>query len=244
MTKILRTTSLTSFEIGLTASTTQTQGQQPLVGDNCIITTVANDNDVVTLTSVSLGLVHRIFNRGANVLQIFPFSGDDLGKGVNTSMTLNPTDSITFMGIDEINWEIISILDISCKVTKSADQAITTGAPDQAITWNLEDYDTDGMHDNSTNNTRITIKTAGKYHVSGQGLWESSSVGQRDLVITVNGTTVGKTRYAALDNAQHQINFVGDLVVNDYVEFKVRHDVGSDLDFRSGISYFEAHKIN
>ena len=72
MAKILKSTSLTSFEIELTASTTQTQGQQPLVGDNGIITTVANDNDVVTLIEASLGHTQRVFNQGANRLQIFP----------------------------------------------------------------------------------------------------------------------------------------------------------------------------
>jgi len=88
MTKTLISHLHTSHETSITASTTQTQGQQPLTAEENEVSTVANANDVVTLKSVQNGEKQKVINNGANVLQIFPASGDDLGEGVNVSTTL------------------------------------------------------------------------------------------------------------------------------------------------------------
>ena len=135
------------------------------------------------------------------------------------------------------------MLDISCKVTKSADQSIPNNTS-TIITWNQEDYDTDGMHDNVTNNSRITIKTAGKYSVMAQFEWESNSTGKRIIDIMKNSIAVGKANYLASGSSQHTVSFVGDLAVDDILEVRVFQDSGGSLDFLTNITYFEAHKIN
>jgi len=97
-----------SVTSGITASTTQTQGQQPLTNDVNEVSTVANANDVVTLpsaTSYSRSIV--IINNGANVLQIFPASGDNLGAGVDTSTTLAAGSNVRYTNYDATNWEAI-----------------------------------------------------------------------------------------------------------------------------------------
>lgn len=91
---------------GITASTTQTQGQQPLTAALNEISTVANLDDVVTLPSAIPGLEITIINNGANTLQIFPASGDDLGNGVNASTELEPNEEIEFISYDGTNWGI------------------------------------------------------------------------------------------------------------------------------------------
>lgn len=90
---------------GITASTTQTQGQQPLTTNINEISVVANVNDVVTMPSAVAGLVVRIVNNGANTLQIFPASDDNLGAGVNTSVTLAAGSNVTYWAYDGTNWE-------------------------------------------------------------------------------------------------------------------------------------------
>ena len=97
-----------STAASITASTTQTQGQQPLTKLVNQVSTVANPNDVVTLPTAVAGLSVLVINDGANTLQIFPASGDDLGAGVNTSTTLEAGESKRFTAFDATNWELES----------------------------------------------------------------------------------------------------------------------------------------
>ncbi len=101
-------TSLTrSTTAGITASTTQTQGQQALTTDINEISVCANINDVVTLPVALAGRSCLVINNGVQLLQIFPASGDDLGAGVNTSTTLLAGSRKLFVAIDSTNWEPI-----------------------------------------------------------------------------------------------------------------------------------------
>lgn len=96
-----------SVEASITASTTQTQGQQPLTKDINEVSICANVNDVVTLPTAAAGLVISVINNGAQTLQIFPASGDNLGAGVNTSTTLASGSNITYAAYDTTNWESV-----------------------------------------------------------------------------------------------------------------------------------------
>lgn len=94
-----------SVTVGITASTTQTQGQQALTTDINEVATVANANDVVTLPTATTGFEIYIRNNGANTLQIFPASGDAINGGaVDASVTLAVNTSVTFRAIDNTNW--------------------------------------------------------------------------------------------------------------------------------------------
>lgn len=97
-----------SWATGITASTTQTQGQQPLTKRNNRVDTVANANDVVTLEAAAAGGEQTVANFGANTLQIFPASGDsiDLG-GANASTTLASGKTATFKASDATKWASI-----------------------------------------------------------------------------------------------------------------------------------------
>jgi len=77
-----------SAAAGITASTTQSQGQQPLTDNINEVSTCANANDVVTAPALLAGNPLTIINNGANTLQVYPASGDDLGAGVDTSVTI------------------------------------------------------------------------------------------------------------------------------------------------------------
>lgn len=90
---------------GITASTTQTQGQGALTAEVNVISTVANANDTVTLPVALAGRKVWVINNGANTLQIFPASGDDLGAGVNTATTLASGSNLTFLAYDSTNWK-------------------------------------------------------------------------------------------------------------------------------------------
>jgi parallel beta-helix repeat protein len=59
------------------------------------------------------------------------------------------------------------------------------------IPFNVEDLDNDAIHDNSTNNTRLTCKTPGLYRITCTVEWAAGTAGtRRDLNMTVNGTKI------------------------------------------------------
>lgn len=161
---------------GIGASTTQTQGQAPVKSTLVRVTSVANDNDVITLREPELGMDQIIMNLGANILQIFPESGDDLGVGTDASMTIQSGGSVWFVGIDADTWHIMSVADGSagiigalrgCRAYSTVRiEAPNNTAPDfdafdvpeeEAVPLNAESFDTDSIHDNSTNNTRLQV---------------------------------------------------------------------------------------
>lgn len=96
-----------SVTASITASTTQTQGQGALTTEVNNVATCANANDTVTLPAAVAGRNCVIFNNGAQTLQIFPASGDDLGAGVNTATTLAAGSNRRYVAYDATNWEIV-----------------------------------------------------------------------------------------------------------------------------------------
>ncbi len=97
-----------SVAAGITASVTQTQGQQPLTKDVNEISIVANANDTVTLPSAqAYSKTITIINNGANVLQIFPASGDNAGAGVDTAITLAAGANLRLVNYNITNWEVV-----------------------------------------------------------------------------------------------------------------------------------------
>jgi hypothetical protein len=96
-----------SLHTGLTASTTQTQGQGTLFSSYNVVSTVANVNDVVTAMVAAAGKRLTIYNDGANTLQVFPSLGDDIGAGVNSSITIAVGASKSWIADDAITWLLI-----------------------------------------------------------------------------------------------------------------------------------------
>jgi hypothetical protein len=89
----------------VTASTTQTQGQGAITAEIVNVSVCANANDTVTLPTAKAGIRCYIFNNGAQTLQIFPASGDNLGAGVDTAKTLAAGKQALFIAYDATNWQ-------------------------------------------------------------------------------------------------------------------------------------------
>jgi hypothetical protein len=126
--------------------------------------------------------------------------------------------------------EIIRAVDVSvqaCRVTRAAAQSI----PDNVITtvaFDEERFDTDGMHNVVTNNSRITINTAGIYIVGFNGILQSDTYVTSFALLRVNGTTEiarGSRQYLPSTLQSHiQVQTVYQFVAGDYIEVQVYHD--------------------
>ena len=94
-----------STTAGITASTTQTQGQGPLTAEINQVSVVANTNDTVTLPAATAGRQCIVINDGANTLQIFPESDDQIGSlAVDAATTITAGNQTTFDAYNEISW--------------------------------------------------------------------------------------------------------------------------------------------
>jgi hypothetical protein len=104
-----------------------------------------------------------------------------------------------------------------------------------ALALNTESFDTDpngAMHDTSSNNSRITIRTAGVYHVSPYVEFATNATGFRQVAIRLNGATFlfGDHRAAVNGEATHVCYSHPYLfAANDYVEVLVAQNSGGAL---------------
>lgn len=105
-----------------------------------------------------------------------------------------------------------------------------------AISLDAEVYDTDTMHDNSTNNSRLTCKTAGVYVITGQINYAANATSVRDAFIYVNGAAVATARGRDPENAGAyiQVTTQYELAVNDYVQLYGYQVSGGDLNVTNG----------
>lgn len=95
-----------SVAAGLTAVNPGVQGDGALTANVNEVSTVGADNDARTLPAApSTGsLTVTIINNGANILEIWPASGDDLGAGVDTATQLAAGAKVIFTSYDNTNW--------------------------------------------------------------------------------------------------------------------------------------------
>lgn len=123
-------------------------------------------------------------------------------------------------------------------VAQSTAQLISNNTPTK-INYGVEYADTDTMHDNVTNNTRITIKTAGKYHIGISGLWAAQVGGVRKTEIKLNNGAARLSRTVS-DNGgigfYYSADIVTELSLNDYLEVEVTQDSGSSVYWGTGFS--------
>jgi len=133
-------------------------------------------------------------------------------------------------------------LNTLCSVYRTTTQAISDSTV-TAIGFDAEEVDTDGMHDNATNNSRITIQLAGKYFVFGQIDYESnvgSTTDARHARIHKNGAEfLTSANDFVLNNTGlcvMQVSVLMSLAVNDYLELNAYQVSGGNLNANANIA--------
>jgi hypothetical protein len=127
-----------------------------------------------------------------------------------------------------------------CSVYKGGSNQVVANATVTNVTFEAEQFDTNTYHDNSTNNTRITIPAgyAGKYQINASILYQGNATGDRDFYIYVNNTdyfgyNIAKANATAF-NLQNSV--VLNLAAGDYLEIKTYQDSGGNLNLLSGVN--------
>lgn len=126
----------------------------------------------------------------------------------------------------------------ACRVYHSIGQTVNNASA-TALAFNSERYDTFGMHDTVTNNSRITFVTGGLYAVGGN-VEVPAGTGDRSLEILLNGGTyVAMMRLAAAAG----IPWVGQVLATykfaagDYIQLRLYQASGAAVTVPASTGY-------
>jgi len=111
-----------------------------------------------------------------------------------------------------------------------------------AVLFNAEDYDTDSIHDISTNTDRFTVPTGkgGKWAISASVLFTGSATGERRIAIYKNGSSANTDNRLSGQGTAGQtmaVDSVFNLVATDYLSVYVYQDSGGSLNIDGDIIY-------
>jgi hypothetical protein len=118
------------------------------------------------------------------------------------------------------------------RVYNNANSGVITSGVVFPVPFNSESWDTDGIHDNGVNNTRLTCQTTGKYLVHGQARFGTGAGGGtvRQVQIRLDGASLLAIVQAhdAVLTAFLEATTICELVAGHYIELLVHHDSGNN----------------
>lgn len=128
----------------------------------------------------------------------------------------------------------------SCRVTRAGVQSIGNGTL-VAVSFDTERWDTDTIHDNATNPTRLTATRAGIYLVTLNLKWDANTTGVREIHVGLGGSTSVYASDAQTANTMggsyyQNIATVMNLAATEWVAFYVLQSSGGNLDLVSGVN--------
>src|SRR3990167_9707136 len=125
---------------------------------------------------------------------------------------------------------------IGARVYNSGDIANIVTATITTLTFDSERYDTDTIHSTSSNTSRLTATTAGKYLIWGSATWAFTPVNGA-IFIWLNGTTYIARHQPAVDYRTMNVSTVWDMAAGDYVELRVEQNSGGNISISAISAY-------
>ena len=137
---------------------------------------------------------------------------------------------------------------IGCRVIHSGDVSVANNSF-VTIAFTIEEFDTDNMHDNSTDNTHITFTTAGYYSFGYGFQGASSEVGNMGAIIkNQSGVVLASTRIHVVSDGvcEGQVTGISYFYAGDYIVACALQQTGATQTYYTNTSYsnrFWAYKI-
>lgn len=182
--------------------------------------TLSTDYDIAATSKLLVKILANIGTTGANVTVALYAEGDNATR-ISIPVPTGALDDIYLR---------ISAYGLGARVYHDAAQSIPHNT-NTILAFNSERYDTDNVHSNITNNSRLTCKTAGKYLI-GASLYLSEIPNAKFFLadILLGGSTSIAEALQMVGSAvapRFTLSCVYALAVNDYVEIRVKHDSGN-----------------
>lgn len=163
--------------------------------------------------------------------------------------SLDTTNELVLEYPDANKYVIVTSAFHRCSIDKSTDQSIDTTTW-TSLTFDQEKYDIGGMHDNASNNQRITIIENGEYEINYHIKHDAADKSSYESRVYKNGSaaiegTCG-LNVGSKDASHNIISHVSDLitlVIGDYIELQFYHDNDAAQDIISSDTFFSAKRV-
>jgi hypothetical protein len=200
-----------------------------------------NDAGILYFTATGSSIFYDYIQAGAvspltTKGDLYTFSTSDARLGVGANGTTLVADSAEATGLKWATPAAAGL--VGCSLYDSVTNQAIENNTVTVITWNSENFDTDGFHSTSTNTGRITIPSgkAGKYQFYGAFWFESFSGGNSSIQLLKNGSAI---RYSPSPTSSTagiglSISCILDLAVSDYIEVTALHTQGGTINARRG----------
>ena len=201
---------------------------------------LANSGITINSTAVALGGTITGLANSADVIAktLTTTTGDIIyASGANTPARLGIGSTGQLLGVSGgvPSWTAApSPTYVGASLYKTAVQSINNGS-DVTVTWDAEYFDTNAIHDNVTNNSRLTIPTgySGKWLVNFSQSWAAASTGAKWSYIYKNGSTDVFGTFYTYTSAGSQVKQSASCVLNltagDYLTVVVGQNSGGAL---------------
>ena len=154
-----------------------------------------------------------------------------LAVSVNGGAEMTPRHQVASVPNAYLSEKADAVVDRGARVTHSTDQSIAHNVGTK-LAFNQERWDTDAIHEEAAQITRLTCKTAGKYLIFGNVEWGYHPGGDRRLALILN-QAVDLARASGGPNPMvttwQQIVTYADLAAGDFVEMEVQQTSGGSL---------------
>lgn len=161
----------------------------------------------------------------------FPVGATDGDLVVRTDLPGDPIFKLTD-GVWEQQPRMGAVTPPAARLTISAASVSIPNNANTAVAFDVEDIDTDSMHDTAVNNTRIMIKTPGLYLIQGDFSFTATASGQRVINISVNGSLEAAENDGSPSVGAHsslQTGIIKRLSVGDYIELVAFQNSGGSI---------------
>ena len=128
---------------------------------------------------------------------------------------------------------------VGASVHRTANQSLSNNVY-TTINFTAENFDTDGFHDNSTNNTRLTIPSGkgGYYHITSQIAVVGNTAQELTMRVLKNNANLRyNVNTGQTYDSSYALDFITDLSAADYIELSVYQNSGTDKNYVGGAIY-------
>jgi len=186
-----------------------------------IVRVTARSTDTLTVTRAQEGTSASNKNTAGKtykmILALTAKMITDIDAGKVSSVVAGT--NITVDSTDPKNPIVKGLFLPGARVFNSVDQSV---ANTTIVAFDSERWDTDNIHDNVTNNSRLTCNTPGKYLITFHGRL-TGAASSMAFQIYLNGATIiaYSTSLNASSGDTMTISTIYDLAANDYVQIRV-----------------------